>query len=72
MCISARRTRAQAAEGRRRMRARGRLEFRRKFRAEFVLLGLGGSQMPRLDVAEAADFFRDAGQADREMMVFRR
>src|ERR1700736_1001027 len=50
-----------------------RLERRRAPRAELLderrLLGLGGGQMPRLDVAEAADFLRDAGEAHSQMMV---
>ena len=53
-----------------------RFEQRRRAGAELLeqrrLVGLGGGEMPLLDVAEAADFFRDRGKADREVMVFRR
>src|ERR1700722_20108272 len=36
------------------------------------LIRLGGNEMMLLDVAEAANFFRDYGETDGEMMVFRR
>ncbi len=35
-------------------------------------VGLGGGQEPLLDVAEAADLFRNGGKTDREVMVVRR
>ena len=36
------------------------------------LVRLGRRKVPLLDVAEAADFFRDGGETDREMMIVRR
>ena len=36
------------------------------------LIRLGDRKMPLLDVAETADFFRDGGKTDREMMIVRR
>ena len=36
------------------------------------LVRLGGDEMLLLDVAEAADFFRDRGKTDRDMMIVRR
>src|SRR5262249_6264514 len=52
------------------------LSHRGATRAELVeqrrLLGLGGGEMARLDVAVAADFLRNAGQSHREVMILRR
>src|SRR5581483_3078293 len=39
---------------------------------ECRLVGLRGGEMALLDVTEAADLFRDHGEADREMVVLRR
>src|SRR2546423_1258457 len=50
-----------------------RLEERRRSGAELLeqrgLVGLGGLQVAHLDVAEAADLFRDCGEADRDRVV---
>ncbi len=50
-----------------------RLEQRRPAGADLLqqrrLLGLGCREVTQLDMAEAADFFRDGCQADREIMV---
>src|SRR5580700_9780821 len=50
-----------------------RLQQMRGARAQLVqqhrLIGLGGGEVAGLDVAEAADFFRDGGDADGQVMV---
>ena len=53
-----------------------RLEKRRGAGAELLaqsgFLGLGGGEMPLLDLAEAADFFRNRSQFNRDVMIVRR
>src|SRR5712671_4338992 len=49
------------------------LEQRRSAGAKLLqqrrFVGLGGREVALLDVAEAADFFRDSSEADRQVMV---
>ena len=61
---------AEASAGARLFRG---LEQRRGAGAELLeqrrLVRLGGLEMAHLDVAEAADFFRDGGKPDRDVVV---
>src|SRR6266550_563456 len=53
----------------------GGLQVRRRSSAQLIeqrgFVGLGGGEVALLDVAEAADFFRDGGDADGEMVIGR-
>src|SRR5215831_20330715 len=59
--------------GRNANKSLGGVQQRRSAGAELIqqspFIGLGGREVPHLDVAEAADLLRDGGEADRDVVV---